>query len=229
MNGLNKAVFMGMISMIAVVGQASETGADGVKYLFVQSAQSLKVDDGKIILKDVDETAIYFSDRPERIAGHMTIEKFVDIWTVGDESFKLSNPNAALSFLDHEKDDIVIVVLSNPVLKNGNLTYTIEVLDGVLPSEGGACSLFIDVIGRPRSPGSVAGVARRTTRRHVIVGSSIVHAENEDAYEDAREADDRADEADDRADAAEADAAAAKAQTAAATSTTTQHSPEEKM
>ena len=155
MNGLNKAVFIGLLSIVAVAGKASETGDDGVKYLFVQSAQSLKVDGGKIILKNVDETAIYFSDRPERIAGHMTIEKFVDIWTVGDESFKVTNPNAALSFLNHETDDIVIVVLSNPVLKRGNLTYDIEVLDGVLPSKGGACSLFIDVIGRPRSPMSV--------------------------------------------------------------------------
>jgi hypothetical protein len=210
MNGLNKAVFVGLLSMIAIAGIASETGGDGVKYLFVQSAQSLKVDDGKIILKNVDESAIYFSDRPERIAGHMSTEKFVDIWSVGDDSFQLSNPNAALSFLDDEKDGIVIVVLSHPVLNSGNLTYDIEVLDGVLPVEGGACSLFIDVIGRPASPTSVAGVHRRTRRRHVIVGTSIAKAETADAYDDAYE--DGRDDA--RDDASKED---------------DQHSPEEKM
>jgi hypothetical protein len=183
MNGLNKAVFVGLLSMIAIAGTAAKTGADEVKYLFVQSAQSLKVSDGKIILKNVAESAIYFSDRPERIAGHMSIEKFVDIWSEGDESFKLSNPNAALSFLDDEKDEIVIVVLSNPVLKSGNLTYDVTVLDGALPPKGGACSLFIDVIGRPRSPSSVAGVHRRT-RRHVIVGSSIAYDDDNDDDDD---------------------------------------------
>lgn len=229
MNGLHKAVFIGLLSMISTAGIASETGADGVKYLFVQSAKSLDVDGGKIILNNVAESAIFFSDRPERIAGHMTIENFVDIWAVGDESFQLSNPNAALSFLDDEKDEIVIVVLSHPVLNSGNLTYDIEVLDGELPAEGGACSLFIDVIGRPRSPGSAAGVHRRHRRRHIIVGSSIVHAENEEAYEDEREADERADDAEDRAEDAEEDAREAEAKAAAAMSTTTEHSPEEKM
>jgi hypothetical protein len=225
MNGLNKAVFVGLLSMIAIAGIASETGTDGVKYLFVQSARSLQVDNGKIILKNVSESAIYFSDRPERIAGHMSIEKFVNIWSEGDESFKLSNPNAALSFLDDEKDEIVIVELSNPVLNSGNLTYDVTVLDGALPAKGGACSLFIDVIGRPRSPGSIAGVRRRTVRRHVIVGSSIAHAETADAYDDAREADDRADKAEDEASAAKAQAAAATAVPAAPPT----HSPEEKM
>jgi hypothetical protein len=206
MNGLNKAVFVGLLSMIAIAGIASETGGDGVKYLFVQSAQSLEVNDGKIILNNVAESAIYFSDRPERIAGHMSIEKFVDIWSEGDDSFKLSNPNAALSFLDDEKDEIVIVVLSNPVLNGGNLTYDVTVLDGVLPSKGGACSLFIDVIGRPASPTSVAGVHRRTRRRHVVVGTSIARAESADAYDDGYD--------DARDDASEED---------------DQHSPEEKM
>ena len=222
MNGLHKAVIIGLLSMIAVSGIASETGADGVKYLFVQSAQSLDVNDGKIILNNIAESAIYFSDRPERIAGHMTIENFVDIWTVGDDSFQLSNPNAALSFLDDEKDEVVIVALSHPVLHSGNLTYDVTVLDGELPSKGGACSLFIDVIGRPRSPMSVGGVVRRSTRRHVIVGSSIARNESYDAHQEAEAADERA-------DAAEADAKAANATAAAATATSTQHSPEEKM
>jgi len=223
MNGLNKAAFIGLLSMIAMAGVASEKGEDGVTYLFVQNAASLKVDEGRIILNGMDASTIYFSDRPERIAGHMTTETFVDIWDNGDDSFKLSNPNAALSFLDDVTDEVVIVVLSHPVLKDGNLTYDVTVLDGELPSEGGACSLFIDTIGRPASPGSVAGVHRRHRRRHVIVGTSIARAETADAYDDAREADARA-------DAAEADARAANATAAAATAqTSTQHSPEEKM
>ena len=33
--------------------------------------------------------------------------------------------------------------------------------------EGGPCSLFVDPVGMPLTPVSVAGVARRTTRRTV--------------------------------------------------------------
>ena len=186
----------------------------------------------------MDASTIYFSDRPERIAGHMTTETFVDIWDNGDDSFKLSNPNAALSFLDDVTDEVVIVALSHPVLKDGNLTYDVTVLDGELPSEGGACSLFIDTLGRPASPGSVAGVHRRHRRRHVIVGTSIARNHTYEAEQDADRANDRADDAEadadranERADDAEADAAAANASASAATTSaaTTAHSPSEKM
>jgi hypothetical protein len=49
---------------------------------------------------------------------------------------------------------------------NGNLVFpNVDVIQGELPAEGGASAFFIDVIGRPMSPGSVAGVHRRHRRR----------------------------------------------------------------
>ena len=41
-------------------------------------------------------------------------------------------------------------------------------LEGASTSDGGAGSPFIDIIGRPMTPVSVAAVARRTTRRAVL-------------------------------------------------------------
>jgi hypothetical protein len=38
-------------------------------------------------------------------------------------------------------------------------------LDGEMPAEGGPSALFIDVIGRPATPVSAAGMHRRTRRR----------------------------------------------------------------
>jgi hypothetical protein len=59
----------------------------------------------------------------------------------------------------------VVVELKKPVLKKTELTYTVEILDGEIPARGGPNSLFIDVIGRPLSPVSVAGVRRRDRRQ----------------------------------------------------------------
>jgi hypothetical protein len=59
----------------------------------------------------------------------------------------------------------VIVVLREPYLVDDNLTYKIDVLEGKLPAKAGPCSLFIDPIGRPLSPVSIAGMNRRDRRR----------------------------------------------------------------
>ena len=40
-----------------------------------------------------------------------------------------------------------------------------KVLEGTLLAKGGACALFIDIIGMPRTPYSFAGAARRGFRR----------------------------------------------------------------
>lgn len=47
------------------------------------------------------------------------------------------------------------------------LTYKIEVLEGTLPAKAGPWALFIDPVGSPLSPVSVAGVRCRE-RRHVF-------------------------------------------------------------
>ena len=58
-----------------------------------------------------------------------------------------------------------VVVLRDPVATGSSLTYSIEVLDGTVPAESGAVTLFIDPLGRPLSPVSLAGMNRRDRRR----------------------------------------------------------------
>jgi hypothetical protein len=59
-----------------------------------------------------------------------------------------------------------VVVLKEPNLDGGGeLTYSIEVLDGTVPEYAGPVTLFIDPFGRPLSPVSVCGVRRRERRR----------------------------------------------------------------
>lgn len=121
--------------------------------------------DGKLTMTGIDPKTIFFSDRPNRIAGHTPISQFVKEWAVGDDNFADNNPNATLAVFgpDQEEPIDAVVVLSNTTLTDGNLSYEVGILEGSLPESGGECTLFIDIIGRPMTPGSMAGVARRTT------------------------------------------------------------------
>ena len=135
--------------------------------MFVQTAQGIDSTGGTLTLRGITPSTLYFSDRPQRVVGHMTTEDFVDLWGAGDNSFETDPPNAVLAFLQPDADapaDAVIVI-KEPHLTNGDLSYTIEVLEGAVPTHTGPVTLFIDPFGRPLSPVSVCGVRRRERRR----------------------------------------------------------------
>ena len=135
--------------------------------MFVQTAQSATSDGKTLTLKEVTPSTLYFSDRPERIVGHMATVDFVDLWAEGDNSFEEDPPNAVLAFLEPGDDvpEDAVVVIQQPRLENGHLSYSIEKLEGTVPAEAGPVTLFIDPFGRPLSPVSVCGVRRRERRR----------------------------------------------------------------
>ncbi len=135
--------------------------------LYVQSAQGVIGRDGEFTLRELAPATLMFSDRPERIVGHLTAAQFVEGWADGENSFLDDPPNAVLSFIE-EGDRVpedVVVTLTNPRLEGADLTYSATVLEGTVPESSGPCSLFIDPIGRPLSPMSVCGVRRRQNRR----------------------------------------------------------------
>jgi hypothetical protein len=136
--------------------------------MFVQTAQGIDSDGKTLTLRGITPSTLYFSDRPQRVVGHMTTADFVDLWAIGDNSFESDPPNAVLAFLEPGADvpDDVVVVLKEPQLSGtGELSYAIDVLEGTVPAKTGPVSLFIDPFGRPLSPVSVCGVRRRGRRR----------------------------------------------------------------
>ena len=139
--------------------------ADEIEALFVQTAHSMAYDDGSLTLSGLAPTTLMFSDRPDRVTAHVKSREFVDSWTDGTDSFQSNPPNAVLSIFRTDEVRDVVVVLMDPKLKDHELTYQVEILDGEMPDDGGECSLFIDVIGRPMSPMSLAGMNRRDRRR----------------------------------------------------------------
>ena len=136
--------------------------------MFVQTAEGIDSDRQTLTLRGITSSTLYFSDRPQRVVGHMSTADFVDLWAIGDNSFATDPPNAVLAFLEPNADapDDAVVVLKEPNLDGaGDLSYSIEVLEGTVPTHTGPVTLFIDPFGRPLSPVSVCGVRRRERRR----------------------------------------------------------------
>jgi len=136
-----------------------------VDVLFVQNAKNVSFSEGKLVLRGVNPVTVCFTDRPSRMAGHMQTSRFVPLWSQGKDSFLKDNPNATLSVFSGDNVSDLVVELSNPQLSGDDLTYDARILEGSPPANGGACALFIDIIGMPATPMSYAGVARRAWRR----------------------------------------------------------------
>ena len=139
-------------------------------FLFVQTAKSMAfaADINRLTLHDVSPVTLFFSDRPERIAGNMATTDFVPFWSEGDDSFQADNPNADLSILENGTLRQTVVELKDPVIEGDDLHYTVKIISGEMPVLGDQVSLFIDVIGMPLSPVSFAGAGRRAYRRAII-------------------------------------------------------------
>jgi hypothetical protein len=138
-----------------------------IEEMFVQLAKGVTTTNHSMTLVGASPSTLYFSDRPERVVGHMTTEQYVDEWNEGADSFASDPPNAVLSFVEPGADTPSdgVVILREPAIGDESISYAIEVLEGEVPAEAGPCTLFIDPLGRPLSPVSVAGMHGRERRR----------------------------------------------------------------
>lgn len=159
-------VTMLLLATLALPAHADEEACD---MLFVQDAKAMVFDGSRLILKDANPNIIFFCDRPVRTAGHMTRDAFMKLVTEGENSFVDNPPNAAVSIVSAKGEVIeVVVTLSKiPLISGNEMVFPIKVLDGELPNAGETVIMFIDPIGRPLSPASVAGVHRRHKHRAV--------------------------------------------------------------
>lgn len=139
---------------IPLTAMPSAAGAadDKAQLMFVQSAESLKADDKTLRLVNVSPQTIYFSDRPVRVAGHVTMPAYLEEWTAaaGPNNFSKDPPNATLSVYEPGQRDntLTVVEISQPVIEGKDLVYRYKLIEGKVPTTGGATALFIDWIGR---------------------------------------------------------------------------------
>ncbi len=115
------------------------------RYLFVISGTSGSLDGDTLTLNGVPNV-IYFSDRPARVAGHMSLKNFVGMWDKGDDSFKADPPNATLSVLKKDGAKNVVVELMSVEQKSGSVVFKISVLEGVekVATSFNAGTVFVD-------------------------------------------------------------------------------------
>jgi enamine deaminase RidA (YjgF/YER057c/UK114 family) len=165
---LSHTVWSGQLGVVAARG--GQTVADDaielVEEMFVQLAGGMTWHGDTMSLVRVASSTVYFSDRPQRVVGHMTTEQFVRLWDEGADSFQADPPQAVLSFADASGElEDAVVILHSPSLDGVSLRYSIEVLEGTIPRSAGPCTLFIEPLGRPLSPASIAEMRRRERHR----------------------------------------------------------------
>ncbi len=164
-----RAAFLLVAAMLSTA-EAATTSSEAPQLMFVQSAEDLKADPAKgtFRLVKVNQQTLYFSDRPQRIAGHLKMADYLKEWTAkaGKDNFGANPPNATLSIYEPGKADstLVVVTITNPVVDGADLIYGYKIINGTMPAKGGATSLFIDWIGAGGGVGAGfhgVGVGRR--------------------------------------------------------------------
>ena len=137
--------------LTAFCGLQPAGAAEKVQLMFVQTADDIKADGSTLRLVNVGKQTLYFSDRPARIAGHLTLAGYLDEWKAqaGPNNFASDPPNATLSVYAPGKTENVLTVvkISNPVVEGNDLVYSYKLIEGSMPKSGGATALFIDWIG----------------------------------------------------------------------------------
>ena len=148
-----------------------------VPSLIVMNAQGASLQGDTLTLNGVAANSIVFADRPVRAAGHALTTHLLEEWTPTMMAVIASPrdpPNATVSVFnkDGSKVSDAVVVLKSPKLEGDRLTFAVQVLEGDLAGAEGPASVFIDIIGLPRTPLSFAGVARRTAYRGAWYGAA---------------------------------------------------------
>jgi hypothetical protein len=153
-----------------------------VSLLFVQNAQGISYNNGErtLTLEGVSPVVTFFSDRPDRIAGHVLLPGFIQLWNEGEDSFKDNPPNANLSILEGSHIQSAVVEIADPQFENDQLTYkVVRVLEGDLPASGGVSSLFIDGLFDGRSGlkgaagGALIGSISGNAGRGAAIGAAV--------------------------------------------------------
>ena len=145
------AIIVGIITGILTVLIFAEhliDDSEEPRYLFVLSVTSGSLKQDTLTLNGVPNV-IYFSDRTTRKAGHLSLEKFVEMWDKGDDAFKADPPNATLSVLMKNGEKNVEVELLSVEHKNGSLYFKIVELESNATDSFEVSSVFIHFDSNP--------------------------------------------------------------------------------
>jgi hypothetical protein len=140
-----------------------------LEVVFLQVALGVLHAGRDVVLLGVSPATFYVGYPPDASMGHIDTAEFIEAWDDGEEGSEAVTASAVLSLLGSANAPAhdVRVALSEPHLDGDVLRYRAEIVSGTLQSTEGACSLFVDRLGRdlwaPGMPGR-GGRARRLSR-----------------------------------------------------------------
>ncbi|MEM9761036.1 MAG: hypothetical protein AAF968_00760 [Pseudomonadota bacterium] len=125
---------------------AAEDAEAAATLLFVEFAPSATMADGTLKLELSDDQIVWFSDRPQRVAGTMTTAVFLELWGEGDDSLQSDPPNAALVGRTDAREAAIVIAISDPRMIEGGVSYDYLVVEGEEHEWWADASLFIDPV-----------------------------------------------------------------------------------
>ncbi len=129
-------------TLMSVVTSDMGRAEEQASLLFVQSAEAFSFDGKTMTLTGLPSNMTWFTNRPEHKAGQLTLTKFQEVWSSGNDSFAADPPNAVLHM---DGSAPAIVELSSFTLSDDAISYdVIEVLDGSIPASGSGPVLILD-------------------------------------------------------------------------------------
>ena len=147
---MKKILLICLLFMLAAMPAMAEhviSNEDNPSYIFVMSAQTGSFEGETLTLNGI-LNVVYFTDRPNRIAGHMSLQDLMGNWDKGPDSFEVDPPNATLSIVTDRGNNNVILEIIDPQMTGDSLVFRTRILDGQLPGTFNQATLFIDPINQ---------------------------------------------------------------------------------
>jgi len=149
-------------SLLFTGAAIAEETKDKISWLFVQTAETAEVTSEDTLVMPVTREIFAFTDRPNRLHGHINAHEFVAFWDEGG-TFKADPPNAVLTWVDADKKvhEAEVILTGAEVRMQGRaIAYAV--------GEGGpktwalgsinAMSLFIDNVCKKVAKGPAWGL-----------------------------------------------------------------------
>jgi len=96
---------------------------------------------GELMLQGIPGV-VWFSDRPERDAGHLSLAQLGERWKKGEDNFSEDPPNATLAIAGVEEQ--AVLELISPTIEGDSIKFAVKVISGAVPANFQASALFID-------------------------------------------------------------------------------------
>lgn len=129
---------------IAVAPVMTANAEENISLLFVEMSPSVTMADGILTLEQTDDEMIWFSDRPQRVAGKISTADFLSAWEQGADSFASDPPNATLFGNTEAGEVATVVTVSNARETEAGIAFDYVVLEGEEHGTWSDVALFID-------------------------------------------------------------------------------------